>query len=380
MSALLEIGGTTIINGATSINNTLTSSTTAYLWRFTGSITPPSTLNTGLTGATDISNITIDASSNVSAIIPDPTLSQNTTYTYAFYNGDGNSVAIILTDVNDNPIYAEVTTGGSVNPVTSDIYATTTKNTPVSITLAATDPQGLPITGWGWSSPTYGVLSGSAPNFTYTPNIGYIGSDTFTYSATDSSGNVSNSSNVNITINDVDALCFKEGTKILCLNSNTLEEVYIPIQNIRKGTLVKTLSQHYYKVNAIGKSKIYNSGDDERTKDRLYVCSKDEYPELTEDLVITGCHSILVDRLTSKQREKTIELMDRVFVTENRYRLMACIDERAHPYPNEGTFNIWHLALDHDDYFMNYGIYANGLVVESCSRKNLFELSHMTLM
>ena len=59
---------------------------------------------------------------------------------------------------------------------------------------------------------------------------------------------------------------------------------------------------------------------------------------------------------------------------------MACIDDKFKPYPREGMYTIWHLALDHHDYYMNYGIYANGLLVETCSKKNLFELSNMNLM
>ena len=32
------------------------------------------------------------------------------------------------------------------------------------------------------------------------------------------------------------------------------------------------------------------------------------------------------------------------------------------------------------DYFMNYGIYANGLLVETCSKRYLKELSKMDLL
>jgi len=31
----------------------------------------------------------------------------------------------------------------------------------------------------------------------------------------------------------------------------------------------------------------------------------------------------------------------------------------------------WHICLDHVDELMNYGIYANGLLVESCSEVNI---------
>jgi hypothetical protein len=42
--------------------------------------------------------------------------------------------------------------------------------------------------------------------------------------------------------------------------------------------------------------------------------------------------------------------------------------------------NIYHIALEHHDILMNYGIYANGLLVESCSERNLRELSNMRIL
>ena len=39
---------------------------------------------------------------------------------------------------------------------------------------------------------------------------------------------------------------------------------------------------------------------------------------------------------------------------------MACIDDRCDPWTSEGTYSIWHIALEHSDIYMNYGIYVNG--------------------
>jgi len=36
--------------------------------------------------------------------------------------------------------------------------------------------------------------------------------------------------------------------------------------------------------------------------------------------------------------------------------------------------------LEHQDNLMNYGIFANGLLVETCSERNLKELSGMELL
>ena len=99
-----------------------------------------------------------------------------------------------------------------------------------------------------------------------------------------------------------------------------------------------------------------------------------------EDLIITGCHSILVDEFKEGEREKANELLGDVFITDNKYRLPACVDEGASIYEIPAPHFIYHLALENDDYKMNYGIYANGLLVETSSKRHLKEISKMELL
>jgi len=128
----------------------------------------------------------------------------------------------------------------------------------------------------------------------------------------------------------------------------------------------------------IGKKSMYHAASTERCKDQLYKCSKKEYPEIFEPLVITGCHSILVDKFTDeKQRQRVIDINGDTYVTDHKYRLPACADYRAKVYEHEGMYTIYHFALENSDYYMNYGIYANGLLVETCSKRYLTELSDM---
>lgn len=175
-------------------------------------------------------------------------------------------------------------------------------------------------------------------------------------------------------------VCFKEGSKILCLVDGV--ERYVNVEDMRKGTLVKTLLNGYKAVESIGKSKIYNPDNLLRGKDRLYKCTPEKYPELTEDLIITGCHSILIDEdLTPEQIENSKALFAQICVTEDKYRLMACVDERAEPYEVAGLHTIWHFALEHDDVYMNYGVYANGgLMVETSSIRMMHEYSGLELL
>jgi hypothetical protein len=175
------------------------------------------------------------------------------------------------------------------------------------------------------------------------------------------------------------APCFLEGTTILCQVDGV--EKYVPVEQLEKGTLVKTSLDGYKPVVLIGKGTIQNPGDDERTENRLYKCSASKYPELKDDLYITGCHSILEFPITEKQKEDLIKHLGNLFVTDKKYRLIACVDERAEPWNSEGIYTIWHFALEHTDESMNYGVYVNGgLLVETCSIRFLKQKSNMTFI
>jgi len=172
------------------------------------------------------------------------------------------------------------------------------------------------------------------------------------------------------------APCFLEGSTILCQIDGF--EKYVPIESLKKGTLVKTSLNGFKPVVLLGKGTLLNPGNDERTENRLYKCSPSKYPQLKDDLYITGCHSILEYSITDKQREDTIKHLGKIFVTDNKYRLMACVDERAEPWNSKGAYTIWHVALENGNDRMNYGVYANGgLLVETCSIRFLKNKSNM---
>jgi len=175
------------------------------------------------------------------------------------------------------------------------------------------------------------------------------------------------------------APCFLEGSTILCQVDGV--EKYIPVEQLTNGTLVKTSLNGYKPVVLIGKGTIENPGDNERTENRLYKCSTAKYPQLKDDLYITGCHSILEFPITEKQKEDTIKHLGKLFVTDKKYRLMACVDERSEPWNSKGIYTVWHFALENDDERMNYGVYANGgLLVETCSIIFLKKKSNMVLV
>jgi hypothetical protein len=175
------------------------------------------------------------------------------------------------------------------------------------------------------------------------------------------------------------APCFLEGSTILCKVDGV--EKYVPVEQLKKGTLVKTSLDGYKAVVLVGNGTIQNPGNDERTENRLYKCSPSKYNQLTSDLYITGCHSILESSISDTQKKDIIKHLGRVFITGNKYRLMACVDERAEPWNSEGAYTIWHFALENKDEKMNYGVYANGgLLVETCSISFLKNKSNMSIV
>lgn len=75
--------------------------------------------------------------------------------------------------------------GSNLNrpPVASSQSVSLSEDTPKSITLIASDPDGGAISYVLDSQPAHGTLSGNGPNLTYTPAANYNGSDSFTFHA-----------------------------------------------------------------------------------------------------------------------------------------------------------------------------------------------------
>lgn len=169
-------------------------------------------------------------------------------------------------------------------------------------------------------------------------------------------------------------LCFKEDTKILT------DKGYILIQNLRKGDLVQTLLDGLKPIDIICKTEIYHIASEERIKDQLYKYTSEHYPELLEDLILTGGHSILVDNLdeTLKTQMNNIIYEDERMI-DNKYRLLTYIDKNTTVYESKGNHMIYHFALE-GDYYKNYGVYANGLLVEACSQFYLKGEHNMTIL
>ena len=304
-------------------------------------------------------------------------LTPNTNYEVTWYltNSAGDSeesAALSLLTLPSTPVYSSTSgngptgftvnwTGGINDP---SVTYTVTATDPNSSVAYATSPAYNTATFTGLSSSTAYSVVIKAENIT-----GYVTSTPQTITTTSGGGGGGGSN----------PICFLRGSKILCLNQG-LKEEYIPIEQIPVGMPVKTLKGQYIKVHSIGKMTFINPNNADRGPNRLFKLTPANYPELTEDLIVTGCHSRLVDKLEPKQKARHLQLMKTLYLTTDKFRLMAFIDEKAEPYIAPGDHEIWHLALENENRVCNYGIYANGLLVETASIKNMTERSGLVLI
>lgn len=165
-------------------------------------------------------------------------------------------------------------------------------------------------------------------------------------------------SHVSFPINQITPSCFNTGTLILCLINN--QEQYIPIENMREGTLVKTIHNGYLKVDLIGKKTIINDPTDFRRC--MYIMP-------TTNLIITGGHSILVDDITDDERN-TLLAIDHIHKIEGKYLLLAAATSKFERLTNTNKYTYYHFVLQSDDPTQRFGVWANGILTETTFRES----------
>jgi len=90
----------------------------------------------------------------------------------AFADGSSSSDATTVTVANVAP--------------SADVQSLTTpRNTSIPILLTGSDPGNVPLAFRITSGPADGILSGTAPNVTYTPKPGFFGADSFSFMSSD---------------------------------------------------------------------------------------------------------------------------------------------------------------------------------------------------
>jgi hypothetical protein len=182
--------------------------------------------------------------------------------------------------------------------------------------------------------------------------------------------------NADAVTNAVAASCFNEDTKILCFNPESNTELYIPIQNLKKGDLVKTYLHGYRKVDVMCKGKLKNNTKYFTTC--MYKMRKTETNDLTEDLIVIGGHSLLVDELTKEERSITDSIWGSPLKIDGKYLLLAGISDKFELMEGNDVYTYYHFCVENDgNDETRYGIWANGTLVETPCKKDILEFRNV---
>jgi hypothetical protein len=177
--------------------------------------------------------------------------------------------------------------------------------------------------------------------------------------------------------NGINASCFNEDTKILCFNSETNEEYYTPVQNLKKGDLIKTHLHGYRKVDVMCKGRMRNSTI--YFTRGMYKMRKTETNDLVEDLIVTGGHSILVDELSEKEYDITVAIWGTTLKIDEKYLLMVGLSDKFERVEGEDIYTYYHFCVENDgDNETRYGIWANGVLVETPCKRDILEYKNAT--
>jgi hypothetical protein len=191
-----------------------------------------------------------------------------------------------------------------------------------SVSLTNTQPSGTYILQWGIILKGYPVYPGDIRNF---------GSFIF---------------------GDVNSSCYNKNTNILCYHDN--KEVYIPVQDLKEDMLVCTYKHGYKKIKYVGCDKLVNNPLE--PENCMFVLKQSKMEGLTEDLIVTGLHSILVDNVNN---EKPIRKL------EDKNLELAMKSDLFEKIENNEEYTYYQIVLENNNVNSHYGIYANGILSES---------------
>lgn len=152
-------------------------------------------------------------------------------------------------------------------------------------------------------------------------------------------------------------LCYEQNSNILCIENN--QEVYKKISDIKVGDLVKTYKHGNKKVKLIGYVN--------------YMCFNNLnnieclYKHKTNNLIVTGGHSMLVDELSEDaiNEHNKYGFANKI---DDKLLLLAAANKDFEKLVDNQLYVLYHLVLENDNKFGHYGIYTNdGLLSETCS-------------
>ncbi|MDA1190212.1 MAG: Ig-like domain-containing protein [Candidatus Poribacteria bacterium] len=153
---------------------------------------------------------------------PDPNVNGMDSFDYVANDGTIDS-AVVTVMITVNPV--------EDSPIAESQTLTTNEDNALPITLVGTDADGDSLVYALLSTTTNGVLTGTMPNLTYTPNVNVFGSDTFSFVVNDGKQD-SATATISITVVSVNDLpiadtqsfaLFEDNSKELTLTGSDVE-------------------------------------------------------------------------------------------------------------------------------------------------------------
>jgi len=97
---------------------------------------------------------------------------------------------------------------------------------------------------------------------------------------------------------------------------------------------------------------------------------------MTDDLIISGGHSILVDKLYDNEKQIQRQTSSKTLKIDDKYMLFACASNKFEKMMNKNVYTYYHIVIDNTDelsvqnksMYKQYGIWANGILTESISQ------------
>jgi hypothetical protein len=136
---------------------------------------------------------------------------------------------------------------------------------------------------------------------------------------------------------------------------------------------VKTYKHGYRKIHKIIKGSFKNNP--KKWNMCMYKMAKTPLNGLTEDLIVTGGHSLLVDAISDKEQKRYDAMGIPSFsklTIDNKHLLLSCCSDQFAPIQDTKKYNYYHLLLENnDDEEERFGIWANGILTETPNVKTV---------
>ncbi len=158
--------------------------------------------------------VALNSTNSTAVKFPSPFVNADTTLTFKLTVTDvaGKSASAFVNVVVKHPNHP---------PVVIDQNLTTNEDTAIPISLTGSDPDNDTLAFSIVNGPNSGILSGTSPNFVYTPNPNFFGNDTFTYKANDGKVDSSNTGKVSIKVKFVNKPPIADAGANQTVNENT---------------------------------------------------------------------------------------------------------------------------------------------------------------